>query len=289
MNLQRGGDRFLVFLVAPFHVGHRRLHRQRLQVFGIDGQYRVDRRLHVRFLVGIHGDLREHELGAGVVRIHLQGALCELHGLRRILVLERLCHADQRRAVIGIDLQRFLKRLRCFGLVVLLQKQQTPLGIDSGIGRRDLGCVPKVRLCVIDLMERPRGARRAQILAGAGLWRIGHQNQRQRAPALRALADAELQEAELERRFPTAVRRGERLQDRFGPRVVATRSHCQRMRNSDQLIFGKCLSNRLNLGVSPATQRFFCGSACRADVLGLLGRDARRDPGRQHDEDDEER
>jgi hypothetical protein len=27
VNLQRGGDRFLVFLVAPFNVSHRRFHR----------------------------------------------------------------------------------------------------------------------------------------------------------------------------------------------------------------------------------------------------------------------
>ncbi len=228
------------------------------------------------------------QVRARIDRVELERALRKADRLRRIAVGQRARHAQQRGAVFGIRLQRLLERARRVLVVVLLDEQIAPLGIDraASVGASAMAS-RKYAWASSNLPERPRRARRAQEVARRRRAGIAHQDQLQRAARLGPPAQDQLQQAGLERRIATRVGRGHRLQERFGSRVVAARGNRPRAQDGERLVRREGLRQLLDVIEPARSPRLLGGRACRAHILRLLSRDVRRESGGEHQCDEQ--
>ena len=170
-------------------------------------------------------------------------------------------------------------RRPCF---VLLDEQVAPFAVDERIGRRQRNGVAEVCLGVVKLSQCPRRARRAQEVARRRRAGIVRQDQLQRTAGLSLPAQDQLQEAGLERGIPTRVGRGLRLQEGFGSRVLAARGNRPRVQDGERLVRRERLRQFLDVIEPARSPRLVGGRACRAHILRLLSRDVRREPGGEH-------
>ena len=238
----------------------------------------------VRLLVLVDGDLREHQLRAGVVRVQLQ---------RRAARTPSPAAGSRRRAPWPCRAAPGRIRDRPSALpgttwrasaLLYFSRNSSP---HSVLMRGSVGAsadrVAEKRLRIVDAIERARRARGAQVVARARIRAVGHQDQLQRAAAFGPLADVQLQQAELERGVAAGVGGRERLQDRFGP-ARNRRAPRRRARDTPRSFRPwerPARASRLRRS-GPARKDLSAVARAVRHVLGLLGRDARREPGREH-------
>src|SRR5581483_5002976 len=181
-------------------------------------------------------------------------ALRELHGLRRVLVGERPRGAEEGGRVLRIVLQRHLIRAQRLGLVVLLEKQIAPRGLDFWVRSRRHRAVSERRVGFLRTTERAERTRRARELDRivARLRECGDLRERR----ARIFPEQVLEQTELQRGLARrrALRRGAQQHLRVG--VAAGRDERARpQRDAGRILRVELLGERLDLAVAPFDER----------------------------------
>ena len=131
---------------AVLQVGDGRHQRARLQAARVDGERPLDRLAGGVAIPVAELELRDEQMRRDVGLVDAESALHRSAGDGRILVRQHPRHADHGRHPFLVELQRVLKRLQGVRVVVFLEKQLAPGGVD----RRVVG-------------QRPRGAAQERV------------------------------------------------------------------------------------------------------------------------------
>ncbi len=147
------------------HVFDGRRDRNAVQLGRVPGEHALDPRTGLVVVRIVEIEIREQQLGVRQMGVDLE---CPLRGSRgggRIVLRKRAPEARVGRRPLVVPGERLLERLHCFGAVVLLEKQQTPGGVERRI-RTECGRRPEEPVRLTRAPQRARGARRAQARRG---------------------------------------------------------------------------------------------------------------------------
>ena len=125
---------------AVLQVGDGGKQRARLQAARVDRERPLDRLARGVAVPVAELELRNEQMRPDAGFVDAEGALHRPAGDRGVLVRQHPRHADQGRHPFLVQLQRILKRLQRVGIVVLLEEQLAPRGVDRRIvGQRPRG------------------------------------------------------------------------------------------------------------------------------------------------------
>ena len=218
---ERPGDFGFEVRLLVFDVGERGEERVRVEARRIDEQRLVQPRPRLVMVIGVGGFARQKHLCFDRERIDLERFLRDRGGLRRIVFFKRASRADDGRRIPRVRFQRDLERLDRLALVVRLEEQLAPLGVDLRILGRGRRGVAKRRVRRLDVPERaqrpPRTRQLRRILAAP-------RKRGDPAEDPRGIRSAQhvLEQTELEGGFARWRAIGDRAKDDFGVRVAAT-------------------------------------------------------------------
>ena len=133
-----------------------RQERARLQAARVDLERPSDRLARGVAVAVAQLQLRDEQVRPDVRVVDAEGALHRPAGHRRVLIRQHPRHADQGRNPVFVELQRVLKRLQRVRIVVFLEEELAPGGVDRGIVRQHARGAAKER---VGPPEASRGAR----------------------------------------------------------------------------------------------------------------------------------
>ena len=139
-----------------------RRQRQGLDVPRIDGQHLLERGTGVGALARVHRLRGQQRPCVGLIGIDADRLSGRGLGRSRIAVGQRPRHADERRNVLRVGLQRRLVGRPGFGFVELLEKEIAPPGVDLRVVGREVGGGLEIRVGQTHLAQRLRRACRAR-------------------------------------------------------------------------------------------------------------------------------
>ena len=250
---------------------------------GIDAEHGIDPL--ARFVIArvVHVELGEEQVRVGEIAVDLERALRGGGGGGRILVGQRPREPGMRRRPFGLGLEDLLERPQRFRLVVLLQEQQPPRGIDRRIRRRARrGAKQRVRVTrLAEGIGRPSRAEDRLAIVRVLAEHLVEQTRRRLRPA-----EMLMQQPELQRRLARPVSTRSGLENRDGFVVLPARDRQLSQDRRRGRIAGRSLLRlRLGLGRTAARDRTPCDrteALCSA-LTGILsgGGRGKRGPGRE--------
>ena len=217
IDFQRCCDLGREIVLAIFHVGNRAAQRQHVEIHRIDG-FRFGQLPLRRFAVAlVELELRHQHIRGHRFRIERQGLLHRLSRSRRVFVHQHLRNAEHCGNPVLVGLERILKRLHGFAVLVPLEKKLAPARVNRRIARIALrgDAIRVVRQR--ELANCARRTSEARVFSRRRAWPDRQiRNRIEQCAGLGAAAKHLIEKAEFERGLAIRRFRDDRLQQALG-------------------------------------------------------------------------